>query len=114
MENARVILDLKSWQGFVIIVVALLGLFILVGNAVKTYRELKKPRDAEEMCDREKLAKIVLTLDKHETEIEDLRKGLTVMCQASQALLNHSIHNGNTGEMEKASSEIDKYLRNKI
>ena len=114
MENAKVVLDLNNWQGFVIIVVALLGLFILVGNAVKTWRELKKPKESAEMTEKEKLRDVVLMLENHEKQIDELREGLTCMCQASQALLNHSLHNGNTGEMEEASDAISKYLRKKI
>ena len=114
MENAKIVLDLNNWQGFVVILVALLGLFVLVGNAVKTWRELKKPRETDAMSDKEKLRQILLMLDKHEAEIMELREGLTCMCQASQALLNHSLHNGNTAEMEEASSAIAKYLRKKI
>lgn len=114
MEQAKVVLDLSNWQGFVVILVALLGLFILVGNAVKTWRDLRRPKETDAMSDKEKLREILLMLDKHETEIMELREGLTCMCQASQALLNHSLHNGNTAEMEDASTAIAKYLRKKI
>ena len=114
MDNAKVILDLNNWQGFVVVLVALLGLFILVGNAVKTWRELKKPKDSEAMSDRERLSKIAVQLAQHEQEIKELREGLKVMCVASKAMLEHSIHNGNTIEMEQASKSIDAYLQNKI
>ena len=114
LDNAKVVLDLANWQGFVFILVALLGLFVLVGNAVKTWRDLKKPKEMDAMSDKEKLRDVVLMLEKHEKEIAELREGLTCMCQASQALLNHSLHNGNNSEMEDASDAIAKYLRKKI
>ena len=114
MDNAKMILDLSNWQGFVLILVALLGLFVLAGNAVKTWRELKKPKESAELTEKEKLRDVVMMLENHEKQIDELREGLTCMCQASQALLNHSLHNGNTGEMEEASTAIAKYLRKKI
>jgi len=114
MENAKVILDLNNWQGFILILVALLGLFILVGNAIKLWRELKKPKDDNTMTEQKRLTEISAKLDDHEKEIKDLREVVRLTCQATQALLNHALHNGNTKEMEDASSEIQRYFTKRI
>lgn len=114
MENAKVILDLNNWQGFVVVLVALLGLFILVGNAIKIWRELKKPRADVVATERQNLQTISDKLDAHENDIKDLRDAVRLMCQANQALLNHALHNGNTKEMEDAAKELAVYLQNRI
>ncbi len=114
MDEAKVILDLANWQGFVIVLVALLGLFVLVGNAVKTWQDIKRPRTSNQMNEQEILRQLSAQLVKHEAEIKELREGLKVMCVASKAMLEHSIHNGNAVEMEQASKSIDAYLQSKI
>lgn len=114
MDNAKVMLDLNNWQGFILILVALLGLFILVGNAIKLWRELKKPKDDTVMSEQNKLSEITTKLDRHEKEIKDLREVVRLTCQATEALLNHALHNGNTKEMEDASTAIHTYFTEKI
>ena len=110
VENAKVILDLANWQGFVLIVVAILGLFILIGNTVKTWREIRGP----EKTVKDSVAEIQTRISEHDAEIKEMHEGLRYMCEASRALLNHAIHNGNTSEMENASKDLDKYLTKRI
>ena len=50
-------------------------------------------------------------LDQHENSIKDLQKSQQVQCAALLALLDHELHNGNTGEMQKARDDIMHFLQ---
>ncbi len=55
-------------------------------------------------------------LDEHTRQIETLENrtdGLKPLARGVLALLNHSLHNGNTDEMEEALRGINDYLINK-
>lgn len=47
----------------------------------------------------------------HSEELRDVHQGQTELCRGVQALLEHALYNGNTGEMEAASQSIGKWLR---
>lgn len=97
-------------------VVALMELIILTGKAADTMRSLRGPRraadarvEAVSAAQREDRAR----LDRHEAELTGLREGQRQLCQGVQALLEHALHNGNSDEMDKASREIQEWLRNR-
>lgn len=102
---------------FFLVLVALAGLFVLFGKVVDTVRSLKNPQDKREeslenhqdACDR-KFASDKRELDNHRQRIEALEDGQKVQCAALHALLEHAIHNGNTDEMKKASTNLFNYL----
>lgn len=102
---------------FLLVLVALAGLFILFSNVVEACRKLRKPQNAkeesliihQEECAR-RFANDKKTLEAHEKRIESLEEGQVVQCTALHALLEHAIHNGNTAEMEAASKTLFDYL----
>lgn len=51
--------------------------------------------------------------DAQAEEIRILGAGLIVTCKGVKALLEHELHNGNTGEMVSASKAIDDWLFSK-
>ena len=106
---------------FLIVLVALMGVFVLVGNVIKTFRDIKKPR--EDMREdlrvevnnlKDKIERIETVIDTHGVEIKDIRHTNRIQCQAVRALLNHAIHDGNTDEMLRAAGALDDYLTDKI
>ena len=120
-EAVKTLLDANVISGVALFAVALLALFLLVGQAVKMWKELfHKPKqdevdsyaqhikDSEERFKREERH-----IAENHDNIMDLREGLRVNCIANIALLNHAIHNGNTGEMEDALKELNGYLINR-
>ncbi len=105
---------------FLLIFAALLWLFNLAGQSIKTYREMRKPKEtadktvADKVADHDKLfAADKRRLDAHDKDIDDLREGMRRNCTGIKALLNHQLHDGNTLEMEEAASDLDKWLINR-
>ena len=105
---------------FLLILAALLWLFNLAGQSIKTYREMRKPKETVEKSVADKLAEHdrFLASDKrrlkaHDDDIDDIREGMRRNCTGIKALLNHQLHNGNTKEMEEAASNLDKWLINR-
>lgn len=105
---------------FLLIAAALIWIFNLVGSAVKTYREMRKPKEAKEKTLAERLgeherflASDKRRLEDHDKDIGDLREGVRKTCTGVKALLNHQLHDGNTDEMERAASELDAWLINR-
>ena len=61
-----------------------------------------------------KLANDKIKLDEHDEAIRDLHQGQQVLCGGITALLDHELHNGNTGQMEAARDDLMKYLKEKL
>lgn len=120
-KAVNTLLDVNAAAGFLMFVIALLVLFILVGQAVKMWRDLfGKPKEDEDKAyeqhckdSEERFQEGEKHIKENHDNIMDLREGLRVSCIANMALLNHAIHNGNTAEMEKAASELNNYLINR-
>lgn len=120
-ETVETLLDANAASGFLLFAIAAIALFMFVGQAIKMWKELfRKPKqdeidsyaqhlkDSEERFKREERH-----IAENHDNIMDLREGLRVNCIANIALLNHAIHNGNTGEMEDALKELNGYLINR-
>ena len=45
MDNIKVMFEGNNLLIFLIVLIAMMGLFVLVGNVIKTFREIKKPKD---------------------------------------------------------------------
>ena len=120
-DAVNTITDASAVSRFLLFVVALLVLFLLGGQAVKLWRELfHKPKKDEEHSyaqhlndSEERFKRGERNIAENHENIMDLREGLRVNCIANIALLNHAIHNGNTGEMEGALKELNNYLINR-
>jgi len=120
-EAVKTLLNANSVASFLLVVIALLVLFLLVGQALKMWRDLfQKPKEHEDAVydlhckeseDRFKIDERHIA--ENRDDIRDLKEGLRVSCLANMALLNHAIHNGNTEEMKHASGELNKYLINR-
>lgn len=103
-----------------IVLVAIMTLYVLIGNTVKTTRELAKPKVTKDndIIEKIKLHDAILAnekrvIDRHDDEISDIKSLVKAQCVATKALLNHSIHNGNTDEMTEAANELDRVLINR-
>lgn len=56
------------------------------------------------------LERIEKTLDSVDANIKDIHEGFTYLARGTIATLNHQIHNGNKEELEKAASELNRFL----
>jgi hypothetical protein len=102
---------------FLLVLVALAGLFILFSNVIEAARKLRKPQERQadelvhhqEACEK-RFAADKRTIDLHGERIDDLEVGQRVICAALHELLEHELHNGNGDAMRKASSDLFAYL----
>lgn len=120
-EAVNTLLNANSLTSFLLVLIALVVLFLLGGQAVKMWRDLfGKPKENEEAAYKRHCKESEKRFEKDEEyiaenreNIRDLKEGLRVSCLANMALLNHAIHDGNTDEMKHASGELNKYLINR-
>lgn len=102
---------------FLIVLVALMGLFVLAANVVDAARKLRRPKERkeedlqshQETCNK-KFASDKRVLEEHGQQISMLKEGQCVICAALHELLEHELHNGNADKMQRASSDLFDYL----
>ncbi len=106
MEN----ITFDSLLTTVVVILAICGAINVLTATFKNLRELfgKNKSTVKEMLDADKRR-----LDKHDKAIEALQEGQKVTCEGVQALLNHALHNGNSDEMQRASTDLNKWLINR-
>lgn len=51
-------------------------------------------------------------IDRLERDVADVRDGQKALVKGVQALLEHELHNGNSEQMEKASTGLNEWLVN--
>lgn len=120
-DAVETVLSKESMSGFLLTMIALMVLFLLAAQVIKTVREIFLSPKASvdqayaEHCrqSKERFEKGEKHIAENRDDIRDLKDGLRVSCIANMALLNHAIHNGNTAEMENASAELNRYLINR-
>ena len=120
---------------FVAVLVGLAALYVLYGKVRETYAKNKRMKDPEKKLADEisarvlekleprfaeidkKLANDKATLDGHTRQIEALasrtdgnENGVKALSRGVLALLNHTLHNGNTDELEHAQQALNDYL----
>lgn len=118
MEEMFLGVPLGAWGWVGVAVLALFGAYNTIVTAIKNAREERRVRDSptrelrEEVSEiNEKLANDNRRLNAHERRQDDFQHGLMALCSGVQALLDHELHDGNSNEMEEASKNIDKWLR---
>ena len=93
-------LTIEQIRDFVIVVLAILALIVLVGNAFKTIKDWRKPH----MDEAEWRRNANETIDDHEDRIKTIEDGNKVICKALLALLSHDINGDSKDKLEKAYS----------
>ena len=93
-----------------LVVLALLGAYVTVMNAVKTYREEKQRKDAPVNTMEQQVRNHDDQLQREHERIEDLEESNRIIMRALMAMLSHEI-NGNSDDRLRASfDEIQAYL----
>ena len=117
MKEVEALIASGNLATFLLVLVALAGLFVLFVSVVDAARKLKKPQERKEEdlqshqedC-RKMFASDKRALDDHDRRIETLEEGQCVMCEALHELLEHELHNGNADQMRAASGNLFRYL----
>lgn len=102
MEN---ITPSDLWTGLLVFL-AICAAIITISKTIDVIKSWRKPSVDIMEC----LAKDKRRLDQHDAQIEDLKTGTENLCLGVKALLNHELHDGNSTEMEQASSDLDTWL----
>jgi len=103
-------LSLDQLLTAVYVVIALFGILITVDKGIDIIKKWRAP--ATDTA--QKLANDKDRLDDHEAAIHDLQESSKVQCAALVAILDHELHNGNAGQMEKARDGLMAYLQGLI
>lgn len=91
------------------VLLIIFGAIVTVDKVVDIFKKWRKPGvDVMQKLDNDKTR-----LDAHEKDINDLRKDNKVILGGVLALLDHQLHNGNSGQMEKARDDIMQRLQEK-
>ena len=93
-------------QGFMTVFLAILAFIVLVGNVVKTFKDLKRPKDDFDSWRRDVEDK----LDKDNKRLKHLEDGNKVKCRALMALLSHEINGNSNDKLQSALSNLNDYL----
>ena len=102
MENVT----LAQLKDFAIVLVALLGFIVLLGNFIKTVKTWKQPHD-----DLEKWRSDVDTkLTNDNKRLDVLEEGNRVVCRGILAMLSHEINGNSNDKLVASQKEIEDYL----
>lgn len=92
------------------LILAVCGVIATIGKAADYVKSWRKP--SENTARQVKANTDAIT--EMQTEMDSLHDGQRVLCRGVVALLEHALHNGNSEEMERASSNISEWLQEKI
>jgi len=92
------------------VLLAVFAAIVTVDKVIDIFKKWKAPTTDTA----KKLATDKQRLDDHEQSIKDLQESQQVLCAGILALLDHELHNGNTGQMQEARDSIMHYLSGKI
>lgn len=104
----------------ILVFLAVCAAVTIVLEMISKIKNLTKPKTDNDRQIMQYFANDKARLDTHEAAIkrlenrsDKLAEGMNVVGAGVQALLEHELHNGNSEEMAKASSDINKYLWNR-
>lgn len=93
-----------------LVVLALLGAYITVMNAVKTWREERKRKDAPVNNLEETVKDHTAKLGRDDERLQQLEEGNRIMMRAMMALLSHDINGNSNDKLKESLDEIQRYL----
>jgi len=93
-----------------LVVLALLGAYITVMNAVKAWREEKQRKDAPVNELEETVKDHTDKLRRDNDRLKELEEGNRIMMRAMMALLSHDINGNSSDKLKESMDEIQRYL----
>ena len=103
-------LSLVQIRDFVIVALAILAFIVLLGNAVKTLKEWRKPTDDANNW-RDEMDKNMADNTERIKKVEDGNKAIM---KALIAIMNHEINGNSVDKLQKALGELNEYLIDNI
>jgi hypothetical protein len=97
---------LAQIKDFTIVLVALLAFLVLLGNAIKAFKDWKKPHDDLNTWRRD----VDRKLENDNKRLESLEGGIKVLCRGNLAMLSHLINGNSVEKMTQSQTEITNYL----
>ena len=99
-------LTLEQVRDFVIVLAALLAFIVLIGNAVKAFREWRKPADDLQSWRRD----VDQKLNRDNDRLNELEKSDRVILRGINAMLSHEINGNSKEKLLESQKEITNYL----
>lgn len=93
-------------KDFAIVLLALAGVVVLIGNVIKTVKDWRKPHDNLNEWRRRVDAK----LDADNNRLKSMEDGNKVICRGILALLSHEINGNSDDKLRASQTEITNYL----
>ena len=97
-------------RDFVIVLAAILGFIVLIGNAIKTVRDWRRPADeARDEADqwRTEMDESMKDNTDRLTKVED---GNKIIMKALMAIMKHEINGNSVDKLQMALDELNDYL----
>ena len=117
LDNVQIVTADGNLTTFLLVLVALAGLFILFVNVIEAGRKLRKPKETERTTLTEHQEACEKRFEADYKRFTDLEKRMAyqeetsqVLCAGMHALLEHELHNGNANEMQRASNDLFNHL----
>lgn len=102
MENVT----MAQIKDFAIVLLALAGVVVLLGNAYRALKEFHKPHEDMTVWRRS----VDNRLQNDHERLESMEKGNKVICRGILALLSHEINGNSTDKLKASQSEMTDYL----
>lgn len=102
MEN----LTLVQIKDFAIVLLALAGLVVLIGNVVKTFKDWRRPIGDLESWRRD----VDMKLKNDNERLKSMEEGNKVVCRGILALLSHEINGNSIDKLKSSQTEMTNYL----
>lgn len=93
-------------RDFVIVALALLAAYVLLTNAYKAYKELRKPQEDFTAWRRSVDQRLANDNDR----LKSMEQGNKVICRGILALLSHEINGNSTEKLKASQQEMTDYL----
>ena len=99
-------ISLAQWKDAAIVVIAVMGFLVLLGNVIKTIANWKKPHDDLQSWRRDVDTKLTNDNDR----LTELENGNKVICRGILAMLSHEINGNSNDKLLASQQEITNYL----
>lgn len=122
LEAAEMLLNKNAAMTVLLFLIAVAVLLVLAAQVVKACKELfggakektsekkESALDAHCRASEERFRDGERHIKENHQDILELKEGQRVLCYGMYEVLGHLLHNGNKDAMEKASSDLIKYL----
>ena len=99
-------LTLTDWQGFFLVFIAICTFVVLLGNAIKTIKDWRKPSLSVE----ERLRRDHERLTKLEESTVSMQDEISLILRSVLSLVNHEITGNGIERLKETQNEIQQFL----